>query len=94
MSEHRPDGRFAPGNTTARQGGQARAARLTAERRQEIARLGWQALVERHFDGDTARAADYIGRLGAWAAERGAYGDSPIYQPVWTHPGPLPGDER
>jgi hypothetical protein len=70
MSERTPAGRFAPGNTTASQGGQARAARLSATRRQAIARLGWQALVERHFDGDTARAADYIGRLGAWAAER------------------------
>lgn len=86
-------GQFAPGNTTAQRGGQARAAQLPPERRQEIARLGWQALVERRFAGDHQVAAEYIGRLGAWAAERSAYAGSPIYQPVWTRPA-LPGGER
>ncbi len=84
-------GHFLPGNTTAQRGGQARAAKLSPARRQEIARAGWQALVERHFAGDEQAAGEYISRLGAWAAEQTAYAGSPIYQPVWAHPGPLPG---
>ena len=83
-------GRFTQGNRSAVRGGQVRAAKLPPTRRQEIARLGWQALVERRFSGDAQRAAEYIGQLGAWAAERTAYAGSPIYQPVWTRP-TLPG---
>lgn len=79
-------GRFLPGNSTAQRGGQARAAALPPERRQAIARAGWQALVEQRFAGDHQAAAEYIGRLGAWAAEQTAYADSPIYQPVWQRP--------
>ena len=87
-------GRFTQGNRSAVRGGQVRAAKLPPTRRQEIARLGWQALVERRFSGDARRAAEYIGRLGAWAAERTAYAGSPLYQPTWEHPGPLPGGEQ
>ena len=86
LTDRNQRGRFLPGNQTAARGGQARAAKLPPARRQEIARAGWQALVEKHFAGDQERAADYIGRLGAWAAEQVAYADSPIYQPIWTRP--------
>lgn len=85
-TDRNTQGRFLPGNRTAVLGGQARAAALPPERRQAIARQGWQALVEQRFAGDPQAAAEYIGRLGAWAAERTAYADSPIYQPVWTRP--------
>lgn len=86
MTDRNQRGRFLPGNTTAQRGGQARAAALPPERRQEIARAGWRALVERRFAGDHQAAAEYVGALGAWAAEKVAYAGSPIYQPVWQRP--------
>lgn len=86
LTDRNQRGRFLPGNQTAARGGQARAAKLPPKRRQEIARAGWQAFVERHFAGDEQAAGEYIGQLGAWAAEQVAYADSPIYQPVWTRP--------
>lgn len=94
MSDHDPRGRFTQNNRAAERGGQARAAKLPAARRREIARLGWQALVEQRFAGDAQRAGEYIGQLGAWAAERSAYAGSPLYQPAWEHPGPLPEIQR
>lgn len=39
--------RFAARNTEASLGGKARAAKLSPERRSEIARLGWLAMIER-----------------------------------------------
>ncbi len=75
---HNP-GCFTPHNAQAAAGGRARAAALTPERRQEIARLGgkkgWVALVEKQFGGDVAAAKEFIGRRGAWAADVAAYGD-------------------
>jgi hypothetical protein len=41
-------------------GGRARAARLTPERRQEIARQGFQALVRRKFGGDRGAAVEHL----------------------------------
>jgi len=91
-------GRFAPGNTVAPLGGQARAAALDPDRRKEIARMGgrrgFAVLVERYFKGDTAAAKAYIAERGAWAAEQTAYADSSIAHPeFYPHPGPLPAAE-
>ena len=82
-------GRFAPGNPYAAQGGRARSERLTPDRRQAIARLGFEAFVARYFDGDRVAAAVWLGRLGAWAADQ-VFAGSPIYKPdVYRHPGLL-----
>lgn len=83
-------GRFAPGNPYAAQGGRARSERLPPDRRQAIARLGFLAFVDRYFDGDRAAAVDWLGRLGAWAADQ-VFAQTPyIYKPdVYRHPGPL-----
>lgn len=89
-SERNERGQFLPGNTTARRGGQARAATLSPEERRAIASRGWQALVAKRFSGSQERAADYLGRMGAWAAEQAAYAGTPLYQPAWENPGPLP----
>lgn len=82
-------GRFQTGNRWAGLGGQARAAALPPERRREIARAGWWALVTQRFGGDRERAARWLGQLGAWAADA-PYRDS---FPVFAHPGPMPGGE-
>jgi hypothetical protein len=79
-------GRFAPGNADASKGGQARAERLTPARRREIARAGWRAMVERHFGGDEQAAGEWLGRLGAWAADAAYRGTIPVFE----HPGPMP----
>lgn len=82
-------GRFAPGNPYAAQGGQVRATKLSPDRRRAIARLGFLAFVDRYFDGDRAAAVDWLGRLGAWAADQTFVG-SPVYKPdVYRHPGAL-----
>lgn len=79
-------GRFAPGNGYASIGGKVRAERLTPARRQEIARAGWLAVVNRHFHGDAAAAGEWFGRLGAWAS------DAPYRDrfPVFSHQGSMP----
>ena len=41
-------GRFLPGNRLAAQGGRARAARLSPQRRREIASLGAQAAIAKY----------------------------------------------
>ncbi len=41
-------------------GGKARAARLSPERRREIARQGFQALVRRRFGGDRGAAIAHL----------------------------------
>ena len=87
MTERDNLGRFVPGNTLASKGGRARAAALTPERRRQIARAGWLALVAKRFDGDASEAARYIGKVGAWAADA-PYRDT---FPVFQHPGPMPG---
>lgn len=52
-------------------GGRARAAKLTPERRREIARAGLQALADKLFDGDVSAAQAYITARAA-AAHRAA----------------------
>ena len=67
----------------------ARAAALTPERRRQIARAGWLALVDKRFDGNASEAARYIGKVGAWASDA-PYRDT---FPVFQHPGPMPGGD-
>ncbi len=57
-------GRFTAGNEWASKGGRARAKALPAERRKEIARLGFAAMVERHFAGDRQKATDWLTAKG------------------------------
>lgn len=84
--------RFARGNAQAAAGGRARAEKLQPERRAEIAsaggKAGWAVLVERWFAGDEDAAKEFIGRRGAYWAERLAYGDDPLIgKPgVWLPP--------
>ena len=60
-------GWFTKGNPYASMGGRARAAKLTPERRREIARAGLQGLADKHFEGDVARAAAWLSDVGVWA---------------------------
>lgn len=83
-------GLFTRGNPWASKGGQARAAALSPERRRQIAAAGWAGFVARRFGGDPARAAAWLGQLGAWASDA-AYRDS---FPKFQHPGPCPGGDR
>jgi len=64
-------GTFKIGNAEAAVGGRARAARLTPERRREIALAGLQAIADRLFGGDLVAAGRYISARGA-AARRAA----------------------
>ena len=54
------NGRFLAGNEWASVGGKARAAALDAEQRQEIARLGFEALVEQRFEGHWGKAVRFL----------------------------------
>lgn len=65
-------GRFGLRNRTAKSGGVARAEKLTAERRSEIARSGWVGRVHRNFQGDFDAARDYMRQLGTWSYEQQA----------------------
>lgn len=91
MTGHDDRGRFTRGNREASAGGRARAARLPPARRREIARAGWHALVVLRFNGDPAAAGAWLGKLGAFSAERAAYGGTWMYRPdLWPDPGPMP----
>lgn len=66
-------GRFLPGNGYASAGGRARAAKLTPQRRREIAAAGLAALAARQFGGDRAAAAAWLSAVGSWA---GLFGET------------------
>ena len=78
--------KFKTRNGYATQGGKTRAARLPANRRRAIARLGWLARVERQFGGDEEAAKAYMRELGAWAGD--PYDGDPIPR-RYPHPGPV-----
>jgi hypothetical protein len=67
----------------AAQGGIARAQRLTATRRKEIAHLGWKAFVNKYFPGNEAGAKLYASRLFAWGSDK-PYWDT--QQQKWFRP--------
>lgn len=54
--------KFAPHNSFASLGGMPRAAKLTPERRSEIARAGWLAMVAKYYGGDATAAGRAIAR--------------------------------
>ena len=60
MTGRAPNGRFLAGNEWASVGGRARAAALDSEQRQEIARLGFEALVEQRFEGHWGKAVRFL----------------------------------
>lgn len=92
MTGHDGRGRFARGNGWAAVGGRARAVALSPERRREIARAGWRALVAKRFGGDVAAARRWLGDLGAWASDQ-AYRGTFVYKPdAFRHPGTAGGD--
>jgi len=76
--------RFEQGNAYAAAGGRARAAKLTPERRREIARAGWLGRVRRQFGGDEDAARAYVADLGRWAGD--PYDGDPVPR-VYQHPG-------
>lgn len=53
-----------------RRGGLARAERLTAEEMAEIARMGLEALAEKHFDGDLEAAKRWFSAVGKKARRK------------------------
>lgn len=83
MKERDEYGRFLPGNGMSRRGGQKRALQLSSRRRSEIGRIGWRALVERRFYGDSVAQKEWLGQLGAWASDQ-IY---PDWMKVFPHPG-------
>jgi hypothetical protein len=87
--ERDENGHFLPGNRWASQGGQARAAKLSAKERKVIARKGFDALVARRFGGDREAATKWLTAKGQWANDQ-------HYPPsfrVFPDPGPMPGGE-
>jgi hypothetical protein len=77
-------GKFAKGNGWSSMGGKKRARILPAERRREISKQGYLALVQKHFDGDIVAQGQYLGEVGAWASDQ-VY---PDWMKVFKHPGP------
>ena len=65
-------------------GGKARAARLSPERRREIARQGFAAMVARHFAGDKAAAIEWL------TARLNFVHDPCPWNRVFQDPGPMP----
>lgn len=84
-------GRFAPGNDLASAGGRARAAKLSRRRRRQIARMGYRAMVEKHFLGDFHAQHRYLGELGAYAydVQAGAHLPGSPLRPIARHPGTI-----
>lgn len=76
-------GKFASGNRWSSLGGKRRARILPAERKREIAKQGYLAQVQKHFDGDIVAQGQYLGEVGAWASDR-LY---PDWMKVFEHPG-------
>lgn len=79
-------GQFVRGNTVASKGGRARARTLTPAQRRQIARQGWDAMVDKHFAGDEAAAKRWWGSIGAWASDVMA-GYAGTWMQVFQHPG-------
>jgi hypothetical protein len=71
----------------ARLGGLARAARLTPERRVEIAKQGFRAMVAARFQGDRKKAIEWLTAKGLAAL------DPFPRNGAWPDPGPMPRPE-
>lgn len=77
---------FQPGNPHAKAGGHARAKALTPQRRSEIARSGYQATTQRHFNGDADAHKQWFVAAGL-AAQDASY---PPWMRVWVKALPHP----
>lgn len=77
---------FTPGNKHAVAGGHARAAKLTPEQRSEIARTGYQATTEKHFNGNADAHNQWLIQSGLAAQDR----HYPAYMRVWRTAMPHP----
>lgn len=71
----------------AKLGGIARARKLDAARRREIAAQGFAALVDRRFGGDRQRAIDWLTAKGLAALDEGIGFGRRV---VFADPGPMP----
>lgn len=69
MTDRLPNGRFAPGNSLSSLGGQQRAVKLTKDELSTIARKGYEAMVNRHFNGDRAAANKWLTAKGLAAQD-------------------------
>ncbi len=87
MADRDAKGRFTAGNEWASKGGRARARALSPQRRREIARMGFAAMVDRHFEGDKKAAVDWLTAKGQWASDAGYREDG---LGVFRDPGPHP----
>lgn len=81
MNRDPTTGRFVRHNTYASEAAHARAAKLTPERRREIATAGGKANFARLVEklGSVEAAKRYMHRLGLWGSEETAFAGSPIY---------------
>jgi hypothetical protein len=82
------NGRFLKGNPLASKGGQARAEKLPAWRRKEIAQKGFQAMVVKHFNGDRGKATRWLAATGRHALDGMARENDWFFQ--FPDPGPHP----
>lgn len=84
-------GRFLPGNPWAGVGGHTRAKKLNKRRRREIARLGWQAVTDKHFGGDAQAHKEWFTAMGLWEQDRQYRVDG---MGVFPFPGKHPAHDR
>lgn len=87
MSDRDGCGRFLPGNQTSSQGGRAQKAK----HRDHLAswgRMGYQATVERHFNGDELEANRWLVQAGLYAQDQLLAMDNWLY--IAPDPGPHP----
>lgn len=80
-------GRFTKGNRISKRGGHARAAALSPRRRRQIAKQGWNGLVQKHFNGDDRAAKLWFGAIGAWNYDQLVLDVWGAVRPVYPHPG-------
>ena len=77
---------FQPGNAFASIGGRTRAQKLSAERRRDIARSGFEATTQKHFAGDAKRHVQWFIDSGL-ATQDANY---PNWMRVWRKATPHP----
>lgn len=83
--------KFTNNNSFASKGGKARAERLSAERRREIARRARAVMVSRHFGGDDLAQRAYFAELGVYNYEvqAGAFRPGSPLRTNARHPGTI-----
>jgi hypothetical protein len=81
-------GRFLPNNRWSSAGGNARALKLSRRRRREIAAMGFQAMVDRYFNGDRKAATKWLSDAGLYFQDSDLRS---IGKGIYKDPGPHPG---